>query len=101
MVVWSRPSGDRLGVAEPGVKTPHDHDPLIQTQSMSLTAGQRHVSRIGYPAASTMTTFIAPALRHQIDATVVDTPMSCAARHNGTPRHTWSNNLQRTALECG
>lgn len=42
-----------LGVAEPGVTAPHDDDALIQTQSMSLTAGQRHVSRIGEPAAST------------------------------------------------
>src|SRR3977135_3697476 len=47
------------------------------------------------------TNFIAPALRHQIVAAVVDTPMSCAAPHNGTSRHTWSNNLRRTALECG
>src|SRR3977135_1306732 len=47
------------------------------------------------------TNFIAPALRHQIVAAVVDTPMSCAAPYNGTPRHTWSNNLRRTALECG
>jgi len=31
--VASDPTTD-LGVAEPGVKTPHDGDPLIQTQSM-------------------------------------------------------------------
>jgi len=42
-----------LGVAEPGVTAPHDDDALIQTQSMSPATGQRHVSRISQPAAST------------------------------------------------
>lgn len=42
-----------FGVAETGVEAPHDGDPLIQTESMSLTAGQRHVPGIGDPAAAT------------------------------------------------
>ena len=54
IVVRSRPSllGDR-GVAEPGVVAAHDRDTFTDTEPMTRATGQRHISRIGDPAALT------------------------------------------------
>lgn len=42
-----------LDTAKPSIEAPHNGDAFIQTQSMPPAAGQRHVSRISQPAAST------------------------------------------------
>lgn len=50
---------DLLGdgsIAEPGIKTTHDRDALIQTQAMSLTARSIGITRIHDAMASTIVT---------------------------------------------
>ena len=56
---------------------------------------------VGAGAFCLWRTFITPAARQHDVAAVVDTPMSRAARSNGTPRHTRSNNSHRVDLGSG